>query len=249
MVEGREMSGSDSVFGFRISCFEFRVWASGSGFRVSGFGFGFWVSGFGFVFRVRVLYFGLDFRVLGSIFGFRVSGSGFEVSDFGFRVSGFGFRVSGFGYRISGLEPCRRKTCPCTFPRTPRSGKEGGFIKWSNISNSLIILSNGQTRLRRARRSGRSFRFFELLTQADTGNCSVERPCFLSDHIRPPCTEYRGNRLKGILNRACDSVPSGGRRREGSSNPRPSSSSTTTSSSSSSSSSFLSKKVLKGPQA
>ena len=23
-------------------------------------------------------------------------------------------------------------------------------------------------------------RFFELSTQADTGNCSVERPCFLS---------------------------------------------------------------------
>ena len=48
----------------------------------------------------------------------------------------------------------------------------------------------------------RSCRFFELPTQADTGNCSVERPCFLSDHTRPPCTEDRGNRLKGILNRA-----------------------------------------------
>ena len=34
--------------------------------------------------------------------------------------------------------------------------------------------------------SFRSFRFFELPTKADTGICSVERPCFLSDHIRPP---------------------------------------------------------------
>ena len=42
----------------------------------------------------------------------------------------------------------------------------------------------------------RSSRFFQLPTWADTGNCSVERPCFLSDHIRPPCTEHRGNRLK-----------------------------------------------------
>ena len=32
----------------------------------------------------------------------------------------------------------------------------------------------------------RSFRFFELPTKADTGTGSVERPCFLSDHIRPP---------------------------------------------------------------
>ena len=32
--------------------------------------------------------------------------------------------------------------------------------------------------------SCRSFRFFELPTQADTGNGSAERPCFLSDHIR-----------------------------------------------------------------
>jgi hypothetical protein len=48
----------------------------------------------------------------------------------------------------------------------------------------------------------RSFRFFELPTEADTGNCSVERPCFLSDHIRPPSTEDRGKRLKGVLNRA-----------------------------------------------
>ena len=40
--------------------------------------------------------------------------------------------------------------------------------------------------------SFRSFRFFELPTWADTGNCSVERPCFLSDHIKHPCTEDRG---------------------------------------------------------
>ena len=39
--------------------------------------------------------------------------------------------------------------------------------------------------------SFRSFRFFVLPTQADTGNCSVKRPCFLSDLISPPCTEYR----------------------------------------------------------
>ena len=32
----------------------------------------------------------------------------------------------------------------------------------------------------------RSFRVFELPTKANTGNCSVDRPCFLSDHIRPP---------------------------------------------------------------
>ena len=57
--------------------------------------------------------------------------------------------------------------------------------------------------------SFRSFRFFELPTQADTGNCSVERPCFLSDHIRPHCTEYRGNRLKGILTQAYELGPGG----------------------------------------
>ena len=36
--------------------------------------------------------------------------------------------------------------------------------------------------------SFRCFRFFELPAEADTGNCSVERPCFLSDHIKPPYT-------------------------------------------------------------
>ena len=35
------------------------------------------------------------------------------------------------------------------------------------------------------------FRFFELPPEADTGNGSVKRPYFLSDHIRPPCTEVR----------------------------------------------------------
>ena len=46
----------------------------------------------------------------------------------------------------------------------------------------------------------RSFRFFELSTSADTGNCSAERPCFFSDHMKPPL--YRGsrqNRRKGIF--------------------------------------------------
>jgi len=33
----------------------------------------------------------------------------------------------------------------------------------------------------------------------DTGNCSVERPCFLWDHIKPPYRGSRQNRLKGIL--------------------------------------------------
>ena len=37
----------------------------------------------------------------------------------------------------------------------------------------------------------RSVRIFELPTLADTGICSVERPCFLPDHIRPLCTEDR----------------------------------------------------------
>ena len=44
-----------------------------------------------------------------------------------------------------------------------------------------------------------SVSFFELPTYAVTGNCSVKRPCFLSNHTNPPCTEDRGNRLKGIL--------------------------------------------------
>ena len=51
----------------------------------------------------------------------------------------------------------------------------------------------------------RSCMFFELSTWADTGNRSVERPCFLSDYTRPPCTEFCGDRLKGILNRAFES--------------------------------------------
>jgi hypothetical protein len=56
----------------------------------------------------------------------------------------------------------------------------------------------------------RSFRFFELLTEADTETGSVERPCFLSDHIKPPCTEDCGrNRLKGALNRAYELGPGG----------------------------------------
>ena len=50
-----------------------------------------------------------------------------------------------------------------------------------------------------------SFMLFELSTWADTGNGSVERPCFLSDYTRPPCTEFCGDRLKGILNRASES--------------------------------------------
>ena len=34
--------------------------------------------------------------------------------------------------------------------------------------------------------SFRSLSFFELPAKADTGNYSVERPCFPSDHIKPP---------------------------------------------------------------
>ena len=32
----------------------------------------------------------------------------------------------------------------------------------------------------------RSVRLFELPTQADTGSCFAETPCFLSDHIKLP---------------------------------------------------------------
>ena len=46
--------------------------------------------------------------------------------------------------------------------------------------------------------SFRSFRFFELPTQADTGNGSVERPCFRSDHIKPPCTPGIAPMAEGI---------------------------------------------------
>ena len=53
----------------------------------------------------------------------------------------------------------------------------------------------------------RSYRFFELPTKADTGTCSSQRPSFLSDHVKPLCTEDRGrDRLRGIFKRACDSV-------------------------------------------
>ena len=52
------------------------------------------------------------------------------------------------------------------------------------------------------KRSFRSFRFVELPTKAETGNCSVERPFFLSDHLETPCTEDGGNWLNSILNRA-----------------------------------------------
>ena len=38
----------------------------------------------------------------------------------------------------------------------------------------------------------RSFRFFELPLWADTETCTVERSCFLSDHIKRPYTEDRG---------------------------------------------------------
>ena len=53
-----------------------------------------------------------------------------------------------------------------------------------------------QTQVSRSEAHGipafRSFRFFELPTQADTGTCSEERPCFFSEHFSPSCTEDRG---------------------------------------------------------
>ena len=51
----------------------------------------------------------------------------------------------------------------------------------------------------------RSFRFFEFPTEADTEHCSVERPCFLLDHIKPPCTE---DRPKVVSHKAYEAGPS-----------------------------------------
>ena len=47
----------------------------------------------------------------------------------------------------------------------------------------------------------RSFRFFELPPYADTGNGSVERPCFLSDHIRlvPVTNSGSGDKIGDIV--------------------------------------------------
>ena len=47
-------------------------------------------------------------------------------------------------------------------------------------------------------------RFFELPTKADTGTGSVERPCFLSDHIKPPCTEDRGRTGQRVSSNGCE---------------------------------------------
>jgi hypothetical protein len=40
----------------------------------------------------------------------------------------------------------------------------------------------------------RSFRFLKLPPYEDTGTCSVEKPCFLSDHMI--ASQYRGSRQK-----------------------------------------------------
>ena len=42
-----------------------------------------------------------------------------------------------------------------------------------------------------------SFRFFELPVKANTGIVFVERPCFLSDHIKPPCTNVHAASVGG----------------------------------------------------
>jgi len=42
-------------------------------------------------------------------------------------------------------------------------------------------------------RTFRSFRFFELPTQADAGTGCAERPCFLSDHFTYSCSATSGN--------------------------------------------------------
>ena len=88
--------------------------------------------------------------------------------------------------------PCTLHSAPYTLSLTPYPAQSGA----SEDSAWTCAVSSSRTDS-----SSRSSRFFELPTQADSRNCSVERPCFLADHIRPPCTEHCGNRLEGILNR------------------------------------------------
>ena len=83
-----------AVRGVEVECLGCRYWIAGFGFRVSCFWFR--VAGFG----VRDSEFG--FRV--SVFGFRVSGFGFRMSGFGVEISGFEFRNSEFGIRFPGFE-------------------------------------------------------------------------------------------------------------------------------------------------
>ena len=71
-----------------------------------------------------------------------------------------------------------------------------------NSQTRQLDANKGNQTTRRGGGYFRFFRFFEPHTLADTGNGAVKRPYFLSDHIRPSCTEYRGNRLRGILFRS-----------------------------------------------
>ena len=57
-------------------------------------------------------------------------------------------------------------------------------VSWIDAHNHNVS-TEGFTILMDAEtlRSFRSFRFFELPPYVDTGTCSLEKPCFLSDHM------------------------------------------------------------------
>ena len=84
------------------------------------------------------------------------------------------------------LLPTLSVSCPSQFKRSAHR---------STKSMELRALSSHHSRFIWVQ-SFRSSRFFELPTKADTGNCSVERPCLLSGHIKPPCTEDRIKRMR-----------------------------------------------------
>jgi hypothetical protein len=52
--------------------------------------------------------------------------------------------------------------------------------------------------------SFRSFRYFELPAWVDTGNCSVERPCFLLDHIKPPVQSIAAEPAERVSSNRCE---------------------------------------------
>ena len=91
-----------------------------------------------------------------------------------------------------GAVSCERGT-PVNATRTVSLKQSSIFCRLTNHTWQVLLESHGFGKMSRLQdidlfSSFRSFRFFELPTKVDTGTCSVERPCFPSDHIKAPCS-------------------------------------------------------------
>ena len=122
---------------------------------------------------------------------------GVRACGSGFRVQGAGCRVQGSGFRVRKVSTSTSMKQDVTYWRRHVPMQ----VFCASLSSYFVLPRQLRMHVCSGMLTSGSFkscRFFELPPKADTGTCSLQRPCFLSDHI--------GQAMNRRVHQATDSI-------------------------------------------